>query len=56
VPFALLAEVSQARWVHVGKHLGIYATVALTVFSGIHYIVRLAFSFRHAGTRTAETS
>jgi cardiolipin synthase len=56
VPFALLAEVSQARWVHVGKHLGIYATVALTILSGVHYIVRVAFSLRHAGTRSAETS
>jgi len=56
VPFALLAEVSAARWVHIGKHLGIYATVALTIVSGIHYVVRLAFSLRHPSTRTAETS
>lgn len=56
VPFALLAEVSAARWVHIGKHWGIYATVTLTIVSGIHYIVRVAFSLRHPGTRTAETA
>lgn len=55
VPFALLAEVSSARWVHVGKHWGIYATVALTFLSGIHYIVSVAFSLRHPGSRSAET-
>ncbi|HEX5434863.1 MAG TPA: CDP-alcohol phosphatidyltransferase family protein [Candidatus Angelobacter sp.] len=54
VPFALLAEVSAARWVHIGQHWGIYATVTLTIVSGIHYIVRLAFSLRHPGTRSAE--
>lgn len=54
VPFALLAEVSAARWVHIGKHWGIYATVTLTIVSGIHYIVRVAFSLRHQGTRSAE--
>lgn len=54
VPFALLAEVSSARWVHVGKHLGIYATVGLTIVSGIHYIVRVAFALRHTGSRTIE--
>jgi len=56
VPFALLAEVSSARWVHVGKHWGIYATVALTFLSGIHYIVYVAFSLRHPGSRSAETA
>ena len=56
VPFALLAEVSAARWVHIGKHWGIYATVTLTIVSGIHYIVRVAFSLRHPGTRSAETA
>lgn len=56
VPFALLAEVSPARWVHIGKHWGIYATVTLTIVSGIHYIVRVAFSLRHPGTRSAETA
>ena len=54
VPFALLAEVSPARWVHVGKHLGIYATVTLTILSGVHYIVRVAFALRHIGSRTVE--
>lgn len=54
VPFALLAEVSPARWVHAGKQFGIYATVALTIFSGIHYVVRVAFALRHTGSRTMD--
>jgi cardiolipin synthase (CMP-forming) len=54
VPFALLSEVSPARWVHAGKHWGIYATVALTIFSGVHYVVRVAFALRHTGSKTIE--
>lgn len=56
VPFALLAEVSPARWAHAGKHWGIYATVTLTILSGIHYVVRVAFALRHTGARTVDSS
>lgn len=56
VPFALLAEVSPARWAHAGKHWGIYATVTLTIFSGIHYVVRVAFALRHVGARSADSA
>lgn len=55
VLFALLAEVSPARWVHAGKHWGIYATVAFTIFSGMHYLVRVAFALRHTGSRTLDS-
>jgi cardiolipin synthase (CMP-forming) len=48
VPFSLLAETSPLRWIHVGKHWGIYMTVTLTILSGIHYVVRLAFDLRHS--------
>ena len=48
VPFALLAEVTPARWAHAGKHWGIYATVTLTIFSGVHYVIRVALDLRHA--------
>ncbi len=54
VPFALLAEVSPAHWAHAGKQWGIYATVALTIISGIHYIVRVAFALRQTGSRNVE--
>lgn len=54
IPFALLAEVSRARWVHAGKQFGIYATVTLTILSGIHYLVRVAFALRHIGSRTVD--
>jgi hypothetical protein len=54
VPFALLAETSPQRWIHAGKHWGIYMTVALTILSGVHYVVRLAFDLRHAPAKSTE--
>jgi len=48
VPFALVAEVTPARWAHAGKHWGIYATVTLTILSGVHYVMRVALDLRHA--------
>jgi len=51
VPFALMAEVSPARWIHAGKHFGIYATVALTILSGVHYVVRVAQDLRHPAAK-----
>lgn len=52
VPFALMAEVSTARWLHVGKQVGLDATVALTVLSGVHYVVRVAMELRYAPAKT----
>ncbi|HWX56605.1 MAG TPA: CDP-alcohol phosphatidyltransferase family protein [Verrucomicrobiae bacterium] len=49
VPLVLLHEVSSAQWIAVGRKVGIYATIALTVISGVHYLVRVAFHLRHAG-------
>ncbi|HSM86432.1 MAG TPA: CDP-alcohol phosphatidyltransferase family protein [Candidatus Limnocylindrales bacterium] len=55
VPFALLAEDSPARWIHAGKHWGIYATVTLTILSGVHYVIRVAFDLRHTTAKTSES-
>lgn len=54
VPFALMSEVSPARWIHAGKHFGIYATVALTVLSGVHYVLRVARDLRHPIAKVEE--
>ena len=54
VPFALLTEITPIRWIHAGKHWGIYMTVALTVLSGVHYVVRLAFDLRHSPGKSGE--
>lgn len=56
VPFALMAEVSSARWIHAGKHFGIYATVTLTILSGVHYVVRVARELHHAPAKTPENT
>ncbi|MBZ5531726.1 MAG: CDP-diacylglycerol--glycerol-3-phosphate 3-phosphatidyltransferase [Acidobacteriia bacterium] len=53
VPFALMSEVSAARWIHAGKHFGVYATVGLTILSGVHYVVRVAMELRHHASSKA---
>jgi cardiolipin synthase len=55
VPLVMLHEVSSATWVTQAKTIGIYLTIGLTVFSGIHYVVRLAFDLKSAPSRTANT-
>ncbi len=54
VPFALMRQVSDAYWIRAGKQVGIYATVALTILSGIHYVIRVALDLRHAAPTTEE--
>jgi cardiolipin synthase (CMP-forming) len=48
IPLVLLREISDARWIAVAKHVGIWATVALTIFSGVHYAMRVAYQIRGA--------
>lgn len=56
VLFVLLHEVSADVWIAKGRQLGFNITVALTVLSGIHYIVRVALDLRHAGNSKAAES
>src|SRR5437660_2093952 len=53
VPLVMLHEVSRANWVAEAKTIGIYLTIVLTVFSGIHYVVRLAFDLKNTSGRAA---
>lgn len=53
VPVVLLREISGARWIEVAKHAGIWATVTLTIFSGVHYAMRVAFEIRSASAKQA---
>jgi cardiolipin synthase len=55
VPLVMLHEISSASWITEAKRLGIYLTIALTVVSGIHYVVRLAFDLKSTASRTANT-
>jgi cardiolipin synthase len=51
IPLVLLNQISTARWISVARNVGIAATIGLTIFSGIHYALRVAFQLR-GGTDT----
>ena len=57
VPLALLHEINKSNWTHLAKRWSIYTTVALTIISGVHYVLRLAIDLRsHGGRPESETS
>jgi cardiolipin synthase len=49
VLFVLLHEVRPEVWIAKGRQLGFNVTVALTILSGVHYVLRVALDLRHAG-------
>jgi cardiolipin synthase (CMP-forming) len=51
VPLALMYQINGSNWARLGKRWSIYITVALTIVSGVHYVLRLAFDLRSAGAR-----
>ncbi|HEY6252179.1 MAG TPA: CDP-alcohol phosphatidyltransferase family protein [Candidatus Angelobacter sp.] len=55
IPLVLLREISAAHWIVVSRYVAIRATVALTIFSGVHYAVRVALDLRNAGAKAADT-
>jgi cardiolipin synthase (CMP-forming) len=54
IPLVLLRQVSPARWIANLASFCIWATVVLTIFSGVHYVMRVAFELRGANARAAE--
>jgi cardiolipin synthase len=46
VPVALIYQITGSDWSRLGKRWSIWATVALTTVSGVHYVWRLAFDLR----------
>jgi cardiolipin synthase len=56
VLFVLLHEVRSDVWIAKTRQLGFNVTVALTVLSGVHYIIRAALDLRHAGSSKAAES
>ena len=46
VPLALIYQIAPYDWARLGKRWSIYATMALTTISGVHYVLRLAFDLR----------
>jgi len=56
VPVALIYEINHSTWARYGKRWCIYLTVALTIISGVHYVLRLALDLRHSGRAESETA
>ena len=54
VPLILLNQIWKEPWLGTAKMVGIYCTIALTIISGVHYLVRLAFDLRSTSNRSAE--
>ena len=53
VPIVMLHEISNAQWIATAKWLGVRATIALTIISGVHYVVKVAFALRSQGGKTS---
>ncbi|HLY97934.1 MAG TPA: CDP-alcohol phosphatidyltransferase family protein [Candidatus Angelobacter sp.] len=53
VPLVLLYEVWKEPWIGTAKTIGVYSTIALTVISGVHYVVRVAFDLHRTSSRSA---
>jgi cardiolipin synthase (CMP-forming) len=56
VPLVLLAKITGAHWARLAMLGGIGATMALTIISGVHYVLRLAFDLRSAGNKADATA
>jgi len=54
VPLVLLREISSAHWIVLARYIAIRLTVALTIFSGVHYAIRVASELRNAGAKSAD--
>lgn len=56
VLLVLLHEINGSFWIAKGRQLGFNVTGVLTVLSGVHYVVRVAFDLRHhaAESKSAE--
>jgi cardiolipin synthase len=56
VLLVLLHEINGNFWIAKARQLGFNVTVALTVLSGVHYVVRVAFALRHTGAKASGDS
>jgi cardiolipin synthase (CMP-forming) len=54
IPMALIYQINGADWARLAKRWSIWATVALTTISGVHYVLRLALDLRHASGKEHE--
>jgi cardiolipin synthase len=56
VPLVLLHQISAAHWISIARQAGLGITIALTIFSGVHYALKVAFELRSANAKAAESS
>ena len=57
VPVVLLHEMLPGlHWLALLRQFGFNATMVLTVISGVHYLVRVAFQLRHPAPKAEENS
>lgn len=56
VPLVMLREISSAHWIVLARYIAIRLTVALTIFSGVHYAIRVAVELRNASAKSADAS
>ena len=50
VPVVMLHQMSDSRWIADLTNVGIWATVGLTIVSGVHYVLRVAFELRKSSS------
>ncbi|MBV9608890.1 MAG: hypothetical protein JO187_04985, partial [Acidobacteria bacterium] len=53
--FVMLRELSQAHWIATARRLSLGATMALTIISGVHYVI-LAGQRMRAGHGTGASA
>lgn len=51
VLLVLMHEVSPDVWIAKGRQLGFNVTVALTILSGVHYVLRVGMDLRHSNNK-----
>jgi cardiolipin synthase (CMP-forming) len=56
IPLVLLREISSNPWIVWSRYVAIRLTVALTIFSVVHYAIRVAFELRNGGAKSAQVS
>jgi len=53
VPFVMGREIFHVQWIAETTRIAFWAVIALTVISGVHYVIRVAFDLRSASAKSA---
>jgi cardiolipin synthase len=55
VPLVMLHQVSNSPVFTIGRRQGLNAVIGLTILSGVHYLVRLAFELRSTAAKSEQS-